>query len=61
MSNLPRSNRPPLYCGCCGAELRSGDGYWYLNGCIACEECFVPFAKEELAAFRLVRGKEDER
>ena len=51
----------PLYCSCCGAELRSGDVYWYLNGCITCDDCLPSFAREELAPFRLIRGKEGAR
>lgn len=51
----------PLFCSCCGAELIFGDVYWFLNGCITCDDCLPSFAREELAPFRLIRGKEGAR
>ena len=50
--------RQNLRCSLCGAEITEGEGYWYCNGASVCGACLPEFARQELAPFRRVRGRE---
>ena len=53
--------RPPqTLCTLCGREIREGEHYWYLNGASVCGDCFCAFAKDELAPYGRICGREAE-
>lgn len=47
-----------LCCTCCGREILPGEEYWACNGSQVCAECLPDLARQELAPFREVRGRE---
>ena len=51
-------NNKELRCSFCGAEIANGEGYWYCNGASICGDCLPEFARQELAPFRQIRGRE---
>ena len=53
--------RPPqTLCTLCSREIREGEHYWYLNGASVCGDCFCAFAKDELAPYGRICGREAE-
>ena len=48
--------RQTLRCSFCGAEIANGEGY--CNGASICGDCLPEFARQELAPFRQIRGRE---
>lgn len=50
-----------LRCTLCGAEICSGEDYWYCNGTSVCRDCLADYARRELAPYRQVRGREGDR
>ena len=50
--------RQTLRCSLCGAEIANGEGYWYCNGASICGDCLPEFARQELAPFRQILGRE---
>ena len=49
-----------LRCTLCGQEIGWGEDYWYYNGSCVCQECFLDFARAELASYRYTRGEEED-
>lgn len=47
-----------LRCTLCGQEIPLGEEYWACNGNRVCADCFIEFARQELASCRETRGKE---
>ncbi len=47
-----------LRCSLCGQEIAEGEEYWSCNGFTVCGDCLPAFARQELAPYSLLRGKE---
>ncbi len=47
-----------LLCTLCGREIPPESEYWICNGSCICPDCLSDFARQELAACRQTRGKE---
>lgn len=60
MSRDGRYGRPCGCCSLCGRTLVRGEAGWYLNGQNICADCFLAFARAELAPYETVFGMEAE-
>lgn len=55
---IRRLERWVLRCTLCGREIVEGEEYWACNGNRVCTECLPEFARQELAPYQELRGKE---